>query len=682
MNPSTITFYHIYLLGELSYIVASLSSLFGLRKPLLSSIIISILIFSIAFGLYFFFRGSAEDNVRELLLEQQKQQQIEDTKSLSEQVESDLDRVVMRLELLAREPALQRGELTSQETSTLLKQADSDINSQITPIDTLGLLNSSNILVNISPDEYRKYIGLDRSQTEYVQEVNKSWQPYISSGFVGALGRYIIGIGVPITNLETGRHVGIIATAPLTTQFFERYGNILNINTQFIVAVDKDGKYLTAAPPELVGKDFFGEEVQKLTNGNPNVYRLYENAVRFGESGSAVFDAGAGERFATAYPIVYGRQGQIMTVILSTPTAAIYSEIENALFIQKLQTIIIVTAAASATSALIFSILRRNAALERKVEERTAELRTANEELRNHDKIQKEFINIAAHELRTPIVPILTLSELLYSKIKELQQGEGQEEKEMLEIILRNANRLHQLTEDILDVTRIESHTLKLRKERFNLDDVISNVVEDYRKQIANDSNNGNGNVKVIYELANSSDSSTSNNSIVVEADRRRLTQVISNLLNNAIKFTQEGTVTVSTSIIIKRRKDDKSDDQVAKGEEEEEEREVVIAVKDTGTGIDPELMPRLFTKFATKSYQGTGLGLFISKSIVEAHGGKMWAENNNSSNKNNNKNNDGYDSDTKHNGATFYFTLPVADMIEERRGEKEEARVVNEQLH
>ena len=610
--------------------MASLPFLSHLGNPLLSSIIISILIFSLAFGLYFFSRGSAEDSIRELLFEQQKQEQIENTQSLSNRIESDLDRVVMRLELLAREPGLQKGELTSQETSTLLKQADTHINSRITPIDTLGLLNSSNILVNISPDEFRSYIGLDRSQTGYVEEVNKSWQPYISSGFAGALGRYIIAIGVPITNLETGSHVGIIATAPLTTKFFERYGNILNVNAQFIVALDRDGKYLTAAPPELVGKDFFGEEVQNLMNGNPDVYRLYENAVRSGEPGSAVFDAGFGERFATAYPVVYGPQGQIMTVILSTPTAAIYSEIENALFVQKLQTIIILIAATSAISALIFFILRRNAALERKVEERTSELRTANEELRIHDKVQKEFINIAAHELRTPIVPILNLSELLYSKVllysnvKGQQQEQGQEEqREMLEVILRNANRLLQLTEDILDVTRIESHTLKLRKERFNLNDAILDVIEDDRKQITN------ANVKVMYEPGNSL--------TVVEADRRRLTQVISNLLNNAIKFTKEGTVTVTTTV---KRKDNGD----AGGE-------IVVAVKDTGTGIDHELMPRLFTKFATKSYQGTGLGLFISKSIIEAHGGKMWAENNNYG-----------DHDIKHKGATFYFTLPVVD--------------------
>ena len=296
-----------------------------------------------------------------------------------------------------------------------------------------------------------------------------------------------------------------------------------------------------------------------------------------------------------------------------------------------------------------------------------------NEKLQEADKVQKEFINIAAHELRTPIVSILNLSELLYSNVKE-RQPELQEKEmlEMLEIILRNANKLHQLTEDILDVTRIESHTLKLRKERFNLNDAILNVIEDYREQIANAHDNGN--VKLKYEPANSSSSSSNSNGsiILVEADRRRLAQVISNLLNNAIKFTKEGTVTVSTtttSSSIIKRKDAEMD--TGDGKVKEKEEEVVIAVKDTGTGIDPELMPRLFTKFATKSYQGTGLGLYISKSIVEAHGGKMWAENNSD---------EGSDSEKEHKGATFYFTLPVANMNLTEMGEKEEAKLINDQ--
>src|SRR5215217_4345347 len=269
------------------------------------------------------------------------------------------------------------------------------------------------------------------------------------------------------------------------------------------------------------------------------------------------------------------------------------------------------------------------------------------EKLKSHEKMQKDFINIAAHELRTPIVPILNLSELLYSNAKEGQQRQIQEEqqKEMLEIILRNANRLHQLTEDILDVTRIESQTLQIRKERFKLNDAIVDFVEHYRKQIAND------NVKVMYEPGGGI--------ILVEADRQRLIQVISNLINNAIKFTKEGTVTVTTttsSSIIKRKDAERDTGEGEEGGAGEEE-EVVIAVKDTGTGIDRELMPRLFTKFATKSYQGTGLGLYISKSIIEAHGGKMWAENNSD---------EGSDSETKHKGATFYFTLPVVNINEQ----------------
>jgi signal transduction histidine kinase len=284
------------------------------------------------------------------------------------------------------------------------------------------------------------------------------------------------------------------------------------------------------------------------------------------------------------------------------------------------------------------------------------------EKLKSHEKMQKEFINIAAHELRTPIVPILNLSELLYSNAKGQQrQVQEEQQKEMLEIILRNANRLHQLTEDIMDVTRIESQTLQIRKERFNLNDAIVDFVEHYRKQIAN------GNVKVMYEPGGGI--------ILVEADRQRLIQVISNLINNAIKFTKEGTVTVTTtsSSIIKRKDAERDTGEGEEGGAGEEE-EVVIAVKDTGTGIDRELMPRLFTKFATKSYQGTGLGLYISKSIIEAHGGKMWAENNSD---------EGSDSETEHKGATFYFTLPVVNINEQTREQKnEEGRLVKDNIN
>jgi signal transduction histidine kinase len=237
--------------------------------------------------------------------------------------------------------------------------------------------------------------------------------------------------------------------------------------------------------------------------------------------------------------------------------------------------------------------------------EREEIIRSQYEQLKESDKMKNEFINIAAHELRTPIQPILGFSDILRPKISD------DKEREYLDVIIRNAKRLQRLTENILDITKIESNRLKLEKERFNLNDVITNTIEDV---IINKDFFNNRNIKLSYQPRD----------IFIEADKQKLTRVISNLLNNAIKFTKEGTIS-----IIAEKKDS----------------EVFVIVKDTGEGIDPEILPQLFSKFITKSERGgTGLGLFICKSIVEAHGGKIWAENNNTHEK---------------KGATFYFTLP-----------------------
>jgi signal transduction histidine kinase len=425
--------------------------------------------------------------------------------------------------------------------------------------------------------------------------------------------------------------------------------------------VDKNGIILYTTNQTYIGKNYFGGEFQSTLSVllSPNELAALNDVIKRSLQGSPGTEdiTLTGQTTTIAYrPVMI--TGEHLLTLYTTSPHQLTGSVNLAIDQQTYFNLVIIGSIGALAVGIAFLILTWNKKLEETVNAKTAELRQANEQLKIHDRMQKEFINVAAHELRTPIVPILGFSELLYSKIKGRQQQKGQgqqeeqQEEEMLETILRNAIRLHQLTEDILDVTRIESNTLKLRKERFNLNDVIVDAVEDYREQIAN------GNVKLMYELGN--------NNTLVEADRRRVTQVISNLLNNAIKFTKEGTVTVTTTI---RRKDVVDRDN--RGEGGEGAAEVVIAVQDTGSGIDPELMPRLFTKFATKSYQGTGLGLFIAKSVIEAHGGKIWAENNN---------NNGSDSDRKHKGATFYFTLPVVAMSEERREEKKEVRLVNDQ--
>jgi signal transduction histidine kinase len=245
-----------------------------------------------------------------------------------------------------------------------------------------------------------------------------------------------------------------------------------------------------------------------------------------------------------------------------------------------------------------------------KLREREELIRIQYERLKESDKMKNEFINVASHELRTPIQPILSLSAMLRPKIGEAQQ------QELLDIIVRNAKRLLHLTESILDVTKIESQSLILKKERFDLNDVVLNVIDDVilSTEVIN-----NEKIKLSYEPQH----------ISLEADRVRITQVISNILSNAIKFTDEGTVTVRSEI---------------------KDGTALFSVKDTGEGLGRVVLPQLFTKFYTKAplhgvQKGTGLGLFISKGIIEAHGGKIWAKNN-----------------ADGNGATFTFSIPVGE--------------------
>ena len=231
--------------------------------------------------------------------------------------------------------------------------------------------------------------------------------------------------------------------------------------------------------------------------------------------------------------------------------------------------------------------------------------------VKESEKIKDEFINIAAHELRTPIQPILGLTDIIYSKVKD------EELHELLEIIMRNAKRLKRLSDNLLEITKIESRSLKLHKKFFNLNILISEVLKDYVNKQKNQLK-----VEIVHDFKRKDDT-------IIEADRDRISQVIHNLLDNALKFTMDSNQTV---FVI-----------VDKKEEGKEKGKVIVSVKDTGEGISKEVLPRLFTKFTTSdSTTGTGLGLYICKNIVEAHGGRIWAENN-----------------PEENGAIFSFTLP-----------------------
>jgi signal transduction histidine kinase len=240
------------------------------------------------------------------------------------------------------------------------------------------------------------------------------------------------------------------------------------------------------------------------------------------------------------------------------------------------------------------------------------------EQLRIQSKMQKEFIDVAAHELKTPIQPILGITGIL---LHSNNSRSAAKQDELLDIIMRNARRLQRLADDILDVTKIESESLNLKKESFNLNDVITNSVDDIITNIAKKSQQGDL-IKLVYQP----------HDLFIEADKSRITQVISNILDNAVKFSKAN-LNKEEGVGIININAEKADGQA------------IVSIKDTGMGVDPEIIPRLFEKFASKSFQGTGLGLYICKSIVQAHGGKIWAHNN-----------------TDGKGATFSFSLPIAN--------------------
>ena len=226
------------------------------------------------------------------------------------------------------------------------------------------------------------------------------------------------------------------------------------------------------------------------------------------------------------------------------------------------------------------------------------------EELKAENLKLRLFINIAAHELKTPIMPIVGYSEILQEDIGERKEIKG---------IIYNAKRLEQLAGNILEGVKIENHTLQLDKEQFNMKDLLLNIVQDYEDQILLKEKRD---IKLRYEPKD----------IFLVADKVRLGRVISNLLSNAIKFTANGEITLTVADI----------------KYNNVREEIHISIKDTGTGLSPDVLPKLFSKFVSTDSGGTGLGLFVSKNIIESHGGKIEAQNN---------------PDGK--GATFYFIIP-----------------------
>lgn len=586
--------------------------------------VISIIVIAIAsYGLFFLLQYDNEKSIRESIFEQELGRQIKSTKSISQHVSSDLRYITSVLQDLADSVYLQNENLSGDKVDKIVDEKFRQLKS-VTEVDGLLITDKDGIInVHKTPKGLKNFVNIDLSSRDYMKQTKSSLQPVYSNGFTGIDGKYRIAITYPIVSVIDGHYIGTaIANLP-TIDYFRTYGNVENISSQFLVTFDKLGNLLAVgASKDLVGKNFFGNETQSFIDHNQVLNNLTHSMLA-GNNGYALYNYGKGERLNTESPILVGTRPVYFLQVV-TPTDRIYTTINSVLLSEGIKMFSLLTGTTAAIIVLVILLRKWYGMLQNEVRKRTRELNEsneklmiANESLKKKDEAQNQFINIAAHELRTPIQPILNAIYLLQSA-----NVKSEKRVQYLDIIRRNTDKLGRLAEDILDVTRIESDTLKLTIERINLYDLISNAVEEYGK-----------NIQFVYtDLIINYESAVQN--INVNGDKLRLGQVLFILLDNAGKFTKSGSILVTSQT---------------------KSKTVQVMVKDNGPGIDPEILPQLFTKFVTKSDRGTGLGLFIARSIIEAHGGIIWAENG-----------------VQHEGAVFLFTLPLANNVDDNKNGNE----------
>ncbi len=541
---------------------------------------------------------------------------------ISQILANKLQTVGALLQTLAEAPALHNNEYKRADIVINNRQHSSgDLTDFYMWLDKNGKINW---ISNINETTYQKYKGTDLSYRPYFAIPKDTHTVFYSSLIESNDKVPRLYVSYPIIN-TTGTNKGILTGVVVASIRLETLGNFLKnqLFPQFnstIGLLERNGIILYATgAQQYVGEYVFGDKFQSVLSSSlhsPESKNLLNDLISKslqGNTGSEDILIN-GKMNTIAYQPVAVTGKNFLTLYISAQHN-LATDVTALINQQEYSTTLIIAIIGAVAIIIAFLVFSWNKRLETVVNTRTAELKTANdslalanERLKIHHKMQQDFINVAAHELRTPIQPILGMSQLLRQKLKDPQYND------YLDVLTRNASRLQRLAEDILDVQKIESQILQLNKERFDLRDLISSIVKDYKNQLQKEKKDR---VELLYQLCIPE-------AIIVYADKNRVTQVISNLLSNAIKFTKKGTVRVT---------------------EEVKDGKALVSINDTGQGIDPEIMPRLFDKFASRSFQGTGIGLYISKGIIEAHGGKIWAENH---------------ADGK--GTTFHFTLPISE--------------------
>jgi signal transduction histidine kinase len=672
-------------------------SIFNSKQNLVFLSVIIVIAVSLGTVMYLYYSFSSNEIINIASQDVRSNAQIE-SYDFARILENKINTISTSLGIIANAPAVQNGEET--EARVLF---DSAKNHSESWVEFYAWLDPDGKLVwtsNLNETGYKKYRGTDLSLRPYFSEPKRTHEPYYSSVIettVDSVPRLFVSM--PIIGYDNQQNANStigsnnnpnssVSNQQQPAEFkgivysgirLDTVSNLLKDQLipgfqSSVFLLDSNGTILYSQNQSYIGQNVFSNEIQSLLYPSiiPHESKDTFNGIikesLEGNQGSQDLKIRGQANTVSYQPVIVdtdensnnntsgnspannNKNNYFMSVFIISPHL-LTSNVSSLIDQQKNLSIIIVVVISVLALGIAFLVITWNKRLKNTVNAKTAELKEANEQLKAHDKMQKEFINIAAHELRTPTQAVLGYSEILQHKSHDSSNKKG----ELVSAIHRNAARLQRLTNDILDITRIESQTLRLNKEKFNLNDVLLHIVTDYKNQAAKNRSP----VIISYQPGQE----LSNGGPIVVADKERITQVISNLLDNAVKFTQEGTISVSAEVI-QEKVAATTKETLGKEQMSVPSGRLLVRIEDTGSGIDPEIVPKLFSKFTTKSLKGTGLGLYISKSIIEAHGGKIWAENNESTTKKNSSisNKASRDRDLRASGAkgaTFYFTLP-----------------------
>jgi len=591
---------------------------------MISAIVAAAILFSILTYQYYM-RNSSD--VQHIAVEHIQSTTLVKVSDLTHILKNKLDLVTVNLEILSSSQELvdQRVELGKILLNTAQKTT-SNVVDFYSWVDRNGTSIWSSPNVNDTVDE--KFKVFSTAAQAYFEKIKDTQVPSYSNKIKLTDGQSGILILYPIidtqnktiTQNKTNEVFKGAILAGVSSETLDNFlqGQISPLSSANLSLVDSSGMMILTGIPKLVDANVFDKKfdssIGRSVNDNnreKNIINVFRSAVLNPRVGTTDVISD-GKDVTVSYSPVVSNGIHYFTIVLFLPHI-LASSLDDLVVQQRNFVILAMIIIISSAIGIFFVITYWNKGLRKVVYIQTKELQETTKKLTYHDKLQKEFIDIAAHEFRTPIQSVLGYSEMIHANLKNFDQ--------YFEKIIRNAKRLEKLTEDVLDVSRIEGKNLQLSKSYFDLNQTIKQVIEDHQKEALNKE------VQIIFD-------SKKNIPATVYADEARLQQVIDNLLSNAINFTQNGTITITAY----RAQVD------TKGEMDESDREsTVVEIRDTGTGINSEMLPRLFDKFATRSMSGTGLGLYISKSIVDSHDGKIWAYNN---------------KDGK--GATFTFTLPV----------------------